>query len=111
MWPDRVSNPGPLTYESGALPTALRGPAGSHDLFATIRVGLSEGTGSDLCTRGAYYGFFSVSRLRRIVMRNSRKQRDLTFRCTPSKIVIVVTGAVNFLLQSALDVSKSEFSN
>ena len=27
MWPDRVWNPGPLTYESGALPTALRGPA------------------------------------------------------------------------------------
>ena len=27
MWPDRVSNPGPLTYESGALPTALRDPA------------------------------------------------------------------------------------
>ena len=24
MLPDRVSNPGPLTYESGALPTALR---------------------------------------------------------------------------------------
>ena len=24
---DRVSNPGPLTYESGALPIALRGPA------------------------------------------------------------------------------------
>ena len=23
MWPDRVSNPGLLTYESGALPTAL----------------------------------------------------------------------------------------
>ena len=27
MWPDRVSNPGPLTYESGALLIALRGPA------------------------------------------------------------------------------------
>ena len=27
MWPDRVSNSGPLTYESSALPTALRGPA------------------------------------------------------------------------------------
>ena len=27
MWPDQVSNPGPLTYESGALPIALRGPA------------------------------------------------------------------------------------
>ena len=25
MLPDRESNPGPLTYESGALPTALRG--------------------------------------------------------------------------------------
>ena len=30
MWPDRVSNPGPLTYESGTLPTALRGPATKH---------------------------------------------------------------------------------
>ena len=27
MLQDRVSNPGPLTYESGALPIALRGPA------------------------------------------------------------------------------------
>ena len=29
MWPDQVSNPGPPTYESGALPIALRGPAAS----------------------------------------------------------------------------------
>ena len=27
MLPDRVSNPGPLTYESGALRIALRAPA------------------------------------------------------------------------------------
>ena len=27
MWPDRVSNPGPLTYESGALSIALHGLA------------------------------------------------------------------------------------
>ena len=27
MWPDQISNPGPLTYESGALPTALHRPA------------------------------------------------------------------------------------
>ena len=27
MWPDQVSNPGPLTYESDALLTALGGPA------------------------------------------------------------------------------------
>ena len=28
MLPDRVSNPGPLTYKSGALPIGLHGPAG-----------------------------------------------------------------------------------
>ena len=33
MLPDRVSNPGPLTYESGALPIALRGPAGRFKSF------------------------------------------------------------------------------
>ena len=27
MLRDRVSNPGPLTYDSGALPIVLRGPA------------------------------------------------------------------------------------
>ena len=31
MLPDRVSNPGPLTYESGALPIVLRGPAINYD--------------------------------------------------------------------------------
>ena len=30
MLPGRVWNPGPLTYESGALPIALRGPASSY---------------------------------------------------------------------------------
>ena len=34
MLPDRVSNPGALTYESGALPIALRGPA----LYMTFKV-------------------------------------------------------------------------
>ena len=37
MLPDRVSNPGPLTYGSGALPIALRDPAckssKSHQCF------------------------------------------------------------------------------
>ena len=33
MLPDRVSNPGPLTYESGALPIALRGPAHTTGLY------------------------------------------------------------------------------
>ena len=32
MLPDRVSNPGSHTYESGALPIALRGPAEDKNL-------------------------------------------------------------------------------
>ena len=37
MLPDRVSTPGPLTYESGALPTALRGPAsGSLKVYFSV---------------------------------------------------------------------------
>ena len=35
MLPDLVSNPGPLTYESGALPTALTGPVRSQDNVLT----------------------------------------------------------------------------
>ena len=43
MLPDRVSNPGALTYESGALPIALRGPAATtvEDLLKeTMHIGL-----------------------------------------------------------------------
>ena len=36
MLPDRVSNPGPLTYESGALPIGLRGPAARFAEECTI---------------------------------------------------------------------------
>ena len=33
MLPDRVSNPGPLTYKPGALPIALRDPAKFHEVL------------------------------------------------------------------------------
>ena len=36
MLPDRVSNPGPLTYESDALPTVLRGPATWEPAYSFI---------------------------------------------------------------------------
>ena len=36
MLPDRVSNPGPLTYESGVLPIALHGPANTVHGFPGI---------------------------------------------------------------------------
>ena len=38
MLPDRVSNPGPLTYESGALPNALRGPASFRSNFGDVAI-------------------------------------------------------------------------
>ena len=34
MLTDRLSNPGPLTYESGTLSIALRGPAQSERSYA-----------------------------------------------------------------------------
>ena len=36
MLPDRVSNPGPLTYESCALPIAIRGPARVDSVYLTL---------------------------------------------------------------------------
>ena len=36
MWPDRASNPRPLTYESGALPTGLRGPTAMESKNLTL---------------------------------------------------------------------------
>ena len=42
MLPDGVSNPGPLTYESGALPIALRGPAGKELYNYGYRNGLKR---------------------------------------------------------------------
>ena len=37
MWPDRVSNPGSPTYESDALPTALRWLVGCFGLNGPLR--------------------------------------------------------------------------
>ena len=42
MSPDRVSNPGPLTYESGALPIALRGPARKMLYFYISNISILE---------------------------------------------------------------------
>ena len=44
MLPGRVSNPGPLTYESGAQPIALRGPVGSatRSLIYYLKIKIPE---------------------------------------------------------------------
>ena len=56
MLPDRVSNPGPLTYESGALPIALRGPAEicKGASFCTKIGGVMELVLSTLCDNALY---------------------------------------------------------
>ena len=43
MWPDRISNPGPLTYETGALPTALRSPASYQSVISEYLLPLISG--------------------------------------------------------------------
>ena len=48
MLPDRVSNPGPLTYESDALPIALRGPVRYLD-FGYLEQPLISKRKSDPC--------------------------------------------------------------
>ena len=47
MLPDRVSNPGPLTCESGALPTALRGPA-ANEVQSTLVISKLKGPAETL---------------------------------------------------------------
>ena len=42
MLPDRVSNPGPLTYESGALPIALHGPTLFVILSASFECNIAQ---------------------------------------------------------------------
>ena len=44
MLPDRVSNPGPLTYESSALPTALPGPASFESRLHLRKASVSRET-------------------------------------------------------------------
>ena len=43
MLPDRVSNPGPLTYESGALLIALRGSAMASFVLSLFPLDVLDG--------------------------------------------------------------------
>ena len=54
MLRDRVSNPGPLTYESGALPIALRGPAFVNETLCMSAV-LQIRRGNIICDNYPYF--------------------------------------------------------
>ena len=55
MWPDWVSNPGPLPLESDALPTALRGPAVCVCEREREREREREGVPIQSCLGGKFY--------------------------------------------------------
>ena len=60
MLPDRVSNPGPLTYESDALPIALKREWQSHGKNSIIRSLTKKPTGFGIkkiksCSRNGFF--------------------------------------------------------
>ena len=57
MLPDRVSNPGPLTYESGALPIALRNPAADK----IGRQSESDSVKFQMPINAHFFNFFSIT--------------------------------------------------
>ena len=65
MLPDRVSNPGPLTYESGALPIALRGPV--RKLSACVIV-------AHLCL---FHNFFLHGGTTKLVCKNDHHDKKM----------------------------------
>ena len=56
MLPDLVSNPGPLTYESGALPIALRGPSSVRIISSGKKKSKTDDQFSD--SANAHFGSF-----------------------------------------------------
>ena len=61
MWPDRVSNPGPLTYESGALPIALRGQAYTSQPASVSILLLPYQISLDLLIKMKFQAVFRIS--------------------------------------------------
>ena len=63
MLPDGVSNPGPLTYESGALSIAPRGPATftriKHTLMC-LSIGTPKNNKFSICSKWKIH-YFQVS--------------------------------------------------
>ena len=51
MLPDWVSNPGPLTYESGALPIVLPGPA----MFVKELIPTAKGCKNSYSSKAVHY--------------------------------------------------------
>ena len=69
MLPDRVSNPGHLTYESDALPIALRGPANTvANSIMCLSIGTSEKKIYFICPKWKISYFWTSQNLDIIVL-------------------------------------------
>ena len=102
MLPDRVSNPGPLTYESGALPIALRGPACDTCIVKYLR---PKNTHTYAHThtpmRGSIYNF-TLQAYSSYFMRSKRKMHSQVQR-----ILLHVCGYCFGKLQCVADISRN----
>ena len=94
MLPDRVSNPEPLTYESDALPIALRGPADLNCPPTLVKGDYSNGSvrpsfrpsvRTQSCLRNFSYSFQGI------LMKLSR------YRSLDLKMIIFYRGCVQLI--------------
>ena len=96
MLPDRVSNPGPLTYESGALPIALRGPAVAWR--------------SDICTyvhvwRASTYFYLSSAAAQKEI--TSQNDSYLVIFCLQKHTTLEVRRAKATLTDCSIDIKQT----
>ena len=85
MWPDRVSNPGPLTYESGAPPTALCAPVQYLVLLQDTIILLMNGHSFIVKKKNSHsliaVGAVGVRVLLYLGTADERRSPSLSFRC------------------------------
>ena len=84
MLPDRVSNPGPLTYESGALPIALRGPA-TIPKYQPLQHMIADHFGGITTTLGDNQSFPATSLMKRFCI-HTQNFCAKTFKCIRQNI-------------------------
>ena len=94
MLPDRVLNPGPLTYESGALPIALRHPARASSVNPDVAVHYEQHQLDLCCLQSQLFSCVTIQilcigadRSQQTVQTKIRlllkKQSDQGLRCLP----------------------------
>ena len=87
MLPDRLSNPGPLTYETGALPIALRGPLIQEGQLSVLAKVCSRRTGPEVIKLFSYSTQLSMEFFQLINVKMPTIVGILTFMSRKNSIV------------------------